>query len=280
MRWSKATKGQLLRGRWHGACWRSRRARCGRRAGWSRVWPAQQLAQPVLKTAPGRHAPCFPNDLERATNASGTRQTDRAALRVDPCKATQGGRPLSRRTARALRTTRLPGSPEPQACAPDIACAPPWLRHLSPGTCCSMLSTRGGSKPRRPSRSRSTSGCAVPLLNTGSCSTSTPRERATEMSRNSLGSYGKEATSEKPRLHDDGVALARRAGAGAASGGGRHLAGGAPLQDWIVIRTRHGAGEGRKGLALFTCHLQWPHHLSTLRPGRRGAAIGAQPFGP
>ena len=48
---------------------------------------------------------------------------------------------------------------------PSQAHNPPALRQApdqGPPTCCSIVSTRGGSRPRSPRRSRSTSGCAVP----------------------------------------------------------------------------------------------------------------------
>lgn len=54
----------------------------------------------------------------------------------------------------------LAARPKPR---PNAAWKPPLGLYCPlPGTCCSMVSTRGGSRPRRPSRSRSTSGCAVP----------------------------------------------------------------------------------------------------------------------
>jgi hypothetical protein len=61
---------------------------------------------------------------------------------------------------------RQPYAPLGSTRAPSRPNLPPTLPALPPrkrsSTCCSMVSTRGGSSPRRPSRSRSTRGCAVP----------------------------------------------------------------------------------------------------------------------
>lgn len=126
---------------------------------------------------PALLAPAALADTATCACARASRRRSRSATgRSSPARASSGPAPA---TSARFERRRRHASGGGRQCHAGSRCGPtgkartaatrqPRGAHKTAApTCCSMVSTRGGSRPRRPSRSRSTSGCAVPLLKTG-----------------------------------------------------------------------------------------------------------------